>query len=277
MTEMELASFSLDEVKAIKRGVSNDRPYAERMSLAFAARLCQVKAELREDFLVLDELDFLEGLRSGSKTKPEMKFKRPPMDTFWHKHYSAPRHILRNLGDRWGLEAGGNRDLLAMIAKVARGYGDDPTPWQGMIADQFALGGYRDRTARGLTGDWIIFAKHNGQNYYLDLATHEEGLDSERLYEKLRLGSAAEFPFAFGDSRDVPSSSGGQMVSELDIFRTAKLLIDEYGPEAWFEAAQRADRLLGRGDVDGARVWRRVLSAIKTLQDGTPPVGAIPH
>ena len=27
-----------------------------------------------------------------------------------------------------------------------------------------------------MTGDWIIFAKHEGQNFYLGLATHEEEL-----------------------------------------------------------------------------------------------------
>jgi hypothetical protein len=60
--------------------------------------------------------------------------------------------------------------------------------------------GFVDRAKRGLSGDWIIFGKHADRNYYLDLATHDEGKQgapSERLYKKLREGSAAEFPFLF--------------------------------------------------------------------------------
>ncbi len=35
---------------------------------------------------------------------------------------------------------------------------------------------------------------------------------------------------------------------------------------AALEAAQRADAMLERGDMDGAAVWRRVLAAVKELQ-----------
>jgi hypothetical protein len=50
-----------------------------------------------------------------------------------------------------------------------------------------------------MTGDWIIFAKHEGQNFYLGLATHEEAMPqvADQLYDKLRGGSAWEFPFLF--------------------------------------------------------------------------------
>ena len=60
------------------------------------------------------------------------------------------------------------------------------------------IGGCENRTAaRKLTGDWIIFAKQDGKNYYLDVATHEEGSDPDTLYRKLQDGSQAEFEFLF--------------------------------------------------------------------------------
>jgi hypothetical protein len=46
-----------------------------------------------------------------------------------------------------------------------------------------------------MTGDWIVFAKHQGQNFYLGLATHDD--DDEALYERLRQGGEWEFPFLF--------------------------------------------------------------------------------
>ncbi len=52
------------------------------------------------------------------------------------------------------------------------------------------------------------------------------------------------------------------MTSDLDIFRTASILIREHGDEADLVAAQRADSFLEASDVDGSAVWRRVLKAL---------------
>jgi hypothetical protein len=57
--------------------------------------------------------------------------------------------------------------------------------WQRVLSHRFMLDGYTDRaTNQRLTGDWIIFGKHDGANYYLDLATHEDGTQPERLLER---------------------------------------------------------------------------------------------
>ena len=58
------------------------------------------------------------------------------------------------------------------------------------------------------------------------------------------------------------------MIDDPDIFRAAKLLIDQHGDDAAMRAAQRADGLLEEGDVDGAAVWRQILEAIEELQRG---------
>ena len=41
------------------------------------------------------------------------------------------------------------------------------------------------------------------------------------------------------------------MISNLDIYRTANVLIREHGAGAALEAAQRAEAMLGLGDVAG--------------------------
>ncbi len=43
------------------------------------------------------------------------------------------------------------------------------------------------------------------------------------------------------------------MVSDLDIYCSAKLLIDQHGEDAGPEAAMRADKMLAAGDMDGKR------------------------
>ena len=56
------------------------------------------------------------------------------------------------------------------------------------------------------------------------------------------------------------------MTSDLNIYRTASVLIREHGEDAALEAAQRADAMLEKGSVDGQRVWKRVLAALKEIQ-----------
>ncbi len=41
------------------------------------------------------------------------------------------------------------------------------------------------------------------------------------------------------------------MTSDLDIYRTASVLIREHGEDAALEAAQRADAMLEKGRCDG--------------------------
>jgi hypothetical protein len=53
---------------------------------------------------------------------------------------------------------------------------------------------YADRArAQELTGEWIVFAKHEGKNYYLCLAGHDEGDD--HIFARISDGCAYEFPF----------------------------------------------------------------------------------
>jgi hypothetical protein len=64
------------------------------------------------------------------------------------------------------------------------------------------------------------------------------------------------------------------MISEIDIWRAANLLIRQHGDDAELEAARLSDLILGRGDDEGWHVWRRIRRAIKALQgrpdDGKP-------
>lgn len=198
MSDARWISLDREEVDAIKRAVMRDHPCWRRISFGFCVRLAILQNISRDQHYVLDEIDYLEGLRSCFHTKEATQFYHPPLFPFWHKHWSALRHLLKNIGVRWSLDRQGNDDLDKMIRDVARAHGADPDRWPGALAHRLWIGGYEDRVRQGLTGDWLIFARHDGQNYYLDLATHEEGRDPNRLYEKLRSGSSAEFPFLFG-------------------------------------------------------------------------------
>lgn len=56
------------------------------------------------------------------------------------------------------------------------------------------------------------------------------------------------------------------MISDLDIYRAANLLIDRHKANALIEAAQMIDRMLANGEEEGRLVWRRIKRAIEKLQ-----------
>lgn len=56
------------------------------------------------------------------------------------------------------------------------------------------------------------------------------------------------------------------MADQIDIYRSANLLIREHGSNAAIQAAMRADDMLTSGDVDGALTWKRIVVAIDELQ-----------
>ncbi len=66
------------------------------------------------------------------------------------------------------------------------------------------------------------------------------------------------------------------MPSEIDIYRSAKLLIDQHGEDAAIFAAQQADKCLESGDLDGKAVWMGVIRAIKELLNQQPPSSGTP-
>ncbi len=66
------------------------------------------------------------------------------------------------------------------------------------------------------------------------------------------------------------------MTSDLDIYRSANVLVKRHGQDAPIEAALRADELLEAGDLEGCAVWKRILRAVEELQRAGPgPTGKV--
>lgn len=62
------------------------------------------------------------------------------------------------------------------------------------------------------------------------------------------------------------------MTDEIDIYRSAKLYIDQHGEQAALQAAIQADALLEAGDMDGTATWLKIIKAIEVMQ-ATEPEG----
>ncbi len=67
------------------------------------------------------------------------------------------------------------------------------------------------------------------------------------------------------------------MIPDLDIYRTANILVKRHGQGAPIHAAMRADELLDKGDFEGCAVFKRVIRAVEELQGTAPKSGEAVH
>ncbi len=67
------------------------------------------------------------------------------------------------------------------------------------------------------------------------------------------------------------------MISDLDIYRSAQVIMKQYGKDAQIHSTKRASAMLDKGDLDAYAVWKRILRAIEELQGTEPKSGEAVH
>jgi hypothetical protein len=60
------------------------------------------------------------------------------------------------------------------------------------------------------------------------------------------------------------------MVQDINIWQSAKILVDRHGADALTVAEQRAAEMIGRGDAEGLAVWKRIKTAVEELLNTEP-------
>ena len=60
------------------------------------------------------------------------------------------------------------------------------------------------------------------------------------------------------------------MISEIDVWRAAVLMMKRYSDNAPIESGKRADEFANSGDDAGAAIWRRIENAAEKLAATTP-------
>jgi hypothetical protein len=61
------------------------------------------------------------------------------------------------------------------------------------------------------------------------------------------------------------------VIPEIDIWRTATLMLKRYREKALEQSATRAEELAADGDHDAADTWRRITGAVEQLANTVPP------
>ncbi len=174
-----------------------DRLVPGRFSTVLLEDLALFHAQGGNTSAVVVEIEHLESPASvPSHTKPAAALTKKLLRGLWHKHYqlTAGPSFLLNLQNearlhqhkleemvRAGLAAGERSDFGGVHRAAAE------------IASAIVGEPYDRRRAESrLTGEWIVYVPHNGQNFYLCLAVHE---DDQYTRAKVERAIGQEWPF----------------------------------------------------------------------------------
>ena len=114
----------------------------------------------------------LEALEKGETTglKPPIQNRHPPLKGLWHKHYMQPGMASLAMNIQHGLKQFGIPYLQQKVREAQQAGEEryftieDVAP----LANDAVHGDWRRlREMDRLTGEWIVFARHEGRNYYL--------------------------------------------------------------------------------------------------------------
>jgi hypothetical protein len=152
--------------------------------------------------MVIQEILRLEGHITAGLTKPPSEFKHPPLRGLWHQHFFSSHFVAENI--RLQLKKLKSADLDEMSRVLQQRFGSGPMGEEALTALSHMLTTQQidERFESGLaTGEWIIFAKHQQQNYYLTLSTHipreEPGRTNatQNIVNEVKMFSTHQFPF----------------------------------------------------------------------------------
>lgn len=154
------------------------------------------KSGLLNPAKVIHEIKALEGHGKKSQLKPPVLFKHSPLKGLWHKHYleDGRRALVFNVKkglSKYGLPLFKQRTLEAKESGEERYVTMEDCK---SLADDAVGGNWMRLASEGaLTGEWIVYAQHEGENYYLCLSKHDSGDDNTR--SQIDAICCQEFPF----------------------------------------------------------------------------------
>jgi hypothetical protein len=153
--------------------------------------------------MVVEEITYLEGF-GFTQTEPEKEF-TGLLKGYWEKHYYSSRFMGQNLLNSWKMDVERSKKFESMALAESKPYskngflpnGNNPQELMSFcstVARKF-VDAYIEKSNSGkLTGERIIFKKHDGANYYLTLAYHSE--DDKDVLSRIEF-CKKDFPFLF--------------------------------------------------------------------------------
>ena len=141
--------------------------------------------------MITEELDNLENGDGNTETKLATEFRRPPLQGLWHKHFFCQHFVAHNIINALGRN--GTEDIIKAVMDES---GNTHFTEENLseIAKRITNNPITNRANnKALTGEWIVFAKHDGKNYYLCLNTHEAG--DQNVADRIQANCISKFSF----------------------------------------------------------------------------------
>lgn len=190
-------SDATSELLSFARAIGLDSVVAGRYSFLLLLELFgATQSGMLNPAKVVSQIRVLEGVEGARGLKAATPFKHPPLKGLWHQHYledglpSMARNIQKGIG-KFGLpwfkqkiadaKASGEERYVTEADVVQIAHDAVVSNWERLINNE------------ALTGEWLIFAKHEGKNYYLSLGKHNSGDDL--LRSQIDAVCLQEFPF----------------------------------------------------------------------------------
>lgn len=183
---------------------SNDRAFASEMfasaGLSSALHTSVFACQLADGALrgglnaaaVMNEMLILE-TNGRSVAKRAQPFKGKLLGGIMHKHFFQARHLPHNLVNQWPAT---NDQLHRAVKKIMGQYVGKTVEASTLareISERVVSGGFTQRQKQhALTGDWIVYKRHDRKNYYLCLARHDES--DQEIFQRFAAAAESEFP-----------------------------------------------------------------------------------
>ncbi|AGG88790.1 hypothetical protein R2APBS1_1658 [Rhodanobacter denitrificans] len=186
-----------DELNAFARTIGLERIAPGRYSILLVLSLFGGMASGRMNpAVVVQEIEALEGLRTSRFKKP-IQNKHPPLQGLWHKHFydaglkSLAMNFKKGL-DKFKIPLFLQRMKEAREAGVERYVTLEDVDALATDMVQGNLARLAERQA--MSGEWLMFAEHEGRRYYLCLATHDSS-QHDGIRTQIDEICCKEFPF----------------------------------------------------------------------------------
>jgi len=191
LTQGEEVTATSEQLRSFSELYISDRELTSRMSELFWFDCFVIDrcygVSVRE---ILDSVENLEAGEPHSGIKPATQFKNLPLKGLWHKHFFSAQFLMLNIANALGKN--GVQKLVTEIFDEKQ----SPTITQEMIDELAHRVTHEPVEARDndgkITGEWIIFAKNGGKNYYLSVNTHAAG--DQFIYDRIAEHCIRDFP-----------------------------------------------------------------------------------